>query len=113
MYFRGSWQDHEDRGRIARIAVGSSNGFQLNDGNTLLNTVLVSDKSQIFNFFRHVENHCLSPGGVYSDTLSGGKGSHRETITKPGRIWKPLQPVKILLQVHLPSRSNHKAKQMI
>ena len=33
-----------------------SNGFQLNDGNTLLNTVLVSDI-----YFRHVENDCLSP----------------------------------------------------
>ena len=78
---------------ISRLfMVRFSNGFQLNDGNTLLNTVLVSDKSQIFFFFHHVENHCLSPGGVYSDTLSGGKGSHRETITKPGRIRKPLQP---------------------
>ena len=41
----GSRQDREDRCRIARIS------FQLNDGNTLLNTVHVSDKAQIFFLF--------------------------------------------------------------
>ena len=36
---------------ISRLfMVRFSNGFQLNDGNTLLNTVLVSDKAQIYFF---------------------------------------------------------------
>ena len=36
-----------------------SNGFQQNDGNTLLSTVLMSDKAQIY--FLHGKNHCLPP----------------------------------------------------
>ena len=38
-----------------------ANGFQQNDGNTLLSTVLMSYKAQIYFFYLHVENHCLSP----------------------------------------------------
>ena len=37
-----------------------ANGFQQNDENTLLSTVLMSDK-HIF-YFLYVKNHCLSPG---------------------------------------------------
>ena len=62
----GSRGSRQDRGRIARIAGGSSknffflisrpfmlrfaNGFQQNDGNTLLSTVLMSYKAQIYFF---------------------------------------------------------------
>ena len=38
-----------------------SNGFQQNDGDTLLIAVPMSYKAQIYIFFLHVENHCLSP----------------------------------------------------
>ena len=37
-----------------------SNGFQENDGDTLLIAVPMSYKVQIYFIFLHVENHCLS-----------------------------------------------------
>ena len=36
-------------------------GFQENDGDTLLIAIPMSYKAQIYIFFLHVDNHCLSP----------------------------------------------------
>ena len=49
---------------ISRLfMVRFANGFQQNDENRLLSTVLMSDKAQTkFFFYLHVKNHCPSPG---------------------------------------------------
>ena len=50
-----------DRARIATIAAITAGYSEVGLQLFFISQVLVSDKAQIYFYFRHVENHCLSP----------------------------------------------------